>query len=140
MGKTEVKNTASSPSKQDAKQKILVAEDDIFLKKILQTKLNLKGFEVISAINGEETLKKIIEEKPDLVLLDLMMPKKNGFEVMEELKKSHPEIKIPIIILSNLGQESDIERGKKLGAVDYLIKANFSINNVVEKVVKYLVK
>jgi DNA-binding response OmpR family regulator len=124
--------------KKEAKRKILVAEDDVFLKKILQTKLTLKGFEAISAIDGEEALKQIIAVKPDLILLDLMMPKKNGFEVMEELNKNHPEIKAPIIILSNLGQESDIERGKKLGAVDYLVKSNFSINAIIDKVNEYL--
>jgi len=132
MGKTDLQ--------KESKKKILVAEDDVFLKKILETKLNLKGFEVVSTVDGEETLKKILEEKPDLILLDLMMPKKNGFEVMEELKKNHPEIKIPILILSNLGQESDIERGKKLGAVDYLVKANFSINAIIDKVTKILTK
>jgi two-component system response regulator VicR len=128
----------TSEVKKEAKRKILVAEDDIFLKKILLTKLALKGFEAISAIDGEEALKQIIAVKPDLILLDLMMPKKNGFEVMEELNKNHPEIKAPIIILSNLGQESDVLRGKKLGAVDYLVKSNFSINAIIDKVNEYL--
>lgn len=123
---------------KSTKHKILIAEDDIFLKKILQTKLTLQGFDTILASDGEEALKQILEGKPELVLLDLMMPKKGGFEVLEEIREKYPAIKIPIIILSNLGQESDIERGKKLGAADYLVKSNFSINAIVDKINDFL--
>lgn len=117
--------------------KILVAEDDKFLLKIYQTKLAKEGYEIVSATDGEEAVQSIKIEKPNLVILDLVMPKKNGFEVLEEIK-ADPELKdIPVIVLSNLGQESDVERVMQAGAVDYLIKANFSIEEVMEKIKKH---
>lgn len=120
------------------KPKILVIEDDRFLRKVYLTKLAQENFDAVSAIDGEEGLNKWKTEKPDLVLLDLILPKMNGFQVLEEAKND-PSIKdIPVIILSNLGQDSDIERGRKIGAIDYLVKANMSINDVVEKIGNYI--
>lgn len=119
--------------------KILIAEDDKFLVKVLSNKFRRKGFNVIISSNGNETVNKIKAEKPDLVLLDLIMPYKNGFDVLEEVKTDKKFKDIPIIILSNLGQKSDIERGKKLGAIDYLIKSNLSISEVMSKVNEALV-
>ena len=123
----------------DKKKKyILVVEDDVFLAKIYKTKLSKEGFELSLAHDGEEALAQIKQKRPDLILLDLMMPKKDGFEVMEELAKDPECKKIPIIILSNLGQESDVERGLALGAKDYFVKANVSLNEIIKKITKHI--
>lgn len=122
------------------KFKILVAEDDQFLTKVYQAKLTKEGFEVITAMDGEQALKKIQETKPDLVILDLLMPKKNGFEVLEDLRMSDDLKKTAVLILSNLGQQSDIKKGKDLGALDFLVKSNLSINEVVSAIKETLIK
>ena len=114
--------------------KILVGEDDRFLAKAYNVKLIKAGFDVVLAANGEEVVAKALSEKPDLILLDLIMPKKDGFEALEEIKKLAPTKNIPVIILSNLGQIEDIQRGKELGASDYLVKSNISINDIVSKI------
>ncbi len=124
--------------KQNSKYKILLVEDDKFLSRAYQDGLLRAGFEVIIALDGSEAIEKIKKEVPDLILLDLIMPVKNGFEVLEEIKKDNEFKNIPIIILSNLGQDSDINRGKELGAVDYLIKSDWSIQGVVEKVKEHI--
>jgi len=116
------------------KNKILIVEDDQFLVKVYTTKLAAEGFEIEMAISGDEALKKAKSFKPNLILLDIMLPAQNGFEVLASLKKTAGTKKIPVIILSNLGQDSDVEKGKKLGAADYLVKTNFSINEVVKKI------
>lgn len=113
---------------------ILIAEDDRFLAKAYEAKLESSGFRVEIARDGEETLQKMKDVKPDLLLLDLVMPNKNGFEVMEEARKDPTLKKIPIIIVSNLGQEADVKRGMELGAVDYLVKADYSLQQVVDLV------
>ncbi|MDA2936194.1 response regulator [Patescibacteria group bacterium AH-259-L05] len=124
----------------DKKHKILIAEDDIFISRAYKDGLEQAGFEVITAADGQETLEKIRTEKPRLVLLDLIMPNKNGFEVLEEVKGDEALRKVPIVILSNLGQESDIEKGKELGAIDYLVKADLSMRQVIEKIKQYVTK
>lgn len=120
--------------------KILMVEDDIFLRKIYRDKFLRAGFDFSEATNGEEGLNKIIAENPDLVLLDLMLPRKNGFDVLLEAKQKEATKNIPIIILSNLGQESDIKRGMELGACDYLVKTDVSLSAVVEKVKEWIQK
>lgn len=117
-----------------------MVEDDIFLRKIYREKFQREGFDFLEATNGEEGLNKIIAEKPDLVLLDLMLPKKNGFDVLIDMKRSKATERIPVVILSNLGQESDVKRGLELGASDYLVKADISLSDVVVKVKEWLVK
>jgi len=118
--------------------KILVAEDDKFLLAAYAAKLKTSGFDAVLASDGEEAVNKTKTEKPDLILLDLVMPKKDGFDVLYDLK-NNPETKnIPVIILSNLGQEEDIAKGKKLGAVDYLVKSNIAIKDVVSKIKEIL--
>ena len=121
-------------------KKILMIEDDRFLRKIYRDKLTRAGFEFLEATNGEEGLNKVIAEKPDLVLLDLILPRRNGFDVLIEIKRNRNTQNIPVIILSNLGQESDIKRGISLGAQDYLVKTDISLSEVVEKVKEWLVK
>lgn len=116
---------------------ILIAEEDKLLKSILQTSLAAAGFEVAVASDGVETLEYIQKKLPDLLLLDIVMPRKNGFDVLEELRLDPRTRNLPVVILSNLGQEEDVKRGLSLGAVDYLIKSNYSLTTVVEKVKKH---
>ena len=114
--------------------KILVVEDDEFLQKILVTKFTKEGFAVKAASDGEQALKMVNEDVPDLVLLDLILPKMTGFDVLTEIRVAAPTKNLPVIILSNLGQEEDIMRAKELGALDFLVKADISVNDVVRKV------
>jgi len=119
-------------------QNILIVEDDRFLRELIVQKLSKEKYNVFEAVDGEEGIKKIKEEKPDLVLLDLILPGIDGFEVLSQAKEEPEVSKIPVIILSNLGQREDIERGLKLGAADYLIKAHFTPGEIIEKVKKIL--
>jgi DNA-binding response OmpR family regulator len=116
------------------KMLILVAEDDKYISIAYKDGLVRAGFDVVTAMDGLETITKIKSDKPDIILLDLIMPIKNGFEVLEEIKKDSSLKAIPVIILSNLGQDTDISKGKELGAADYLIKADFSMKEVIEKI------
>ncbi len=115
-------------------KKILIVEDDKFLRELITQKLIKEGYETSEAVDGEEGLQKFREKKPDLVLLDLILPGIDGFEVLSKIGEDESLSKIPVIILSNLGQRDDIERGLKLGAVDYLIKANFHPGEIIAKV------
>jgi DNA-binding response OmpR family regulator len=117
--------------------KILLIEDDKFLRTILEKKLIAEGFEVISAADGDEALEKIISNKPDLILLDIILPKKSGFLVLENIKKD-PELRnVPVLIISNLGQEDDVRKGLSLGANEYFVKAKISLDEIVKKVKEY---
>jgi len=120
--------------------KILIIEDDVMLNKIYQTKLGMLGYSVFSSYDGEEGLKRVEDLVPDLILLDLMLPKKNGFEVLEKIKQDVRLNRIPILILSNLGQEADVQKGMELGAVDFLVKSNVKLESVIEKVENILKK
>lgn len=122
------------------KIKIVLVEDDQFLSKILAFRLKDEGFDVVLASDGQEAIIIIKKERPDIVLLDLLLPKKSGFEVLEEVKLDDVVKQIPVIILSNLGQRTDIDKGLKLGAIDYLVKANFSIKDIVLKIKEHIVK
>jgi len=124
----------------EKKQKILMIEEDRFLRKIYKNKLSKENFEFIEATNGEEGLNKIVSEKPDIVLLDLILTRKSGFDVLVEMKRNGKTKKIPVIILSNLGQESDIKRGLSLGAKEYLVKTEISLFDVVNKIKEWSVK
>jgi len=116
------------------KRTILIVEDDKFLRDLITQKLIREGFNTIEAIDGEQGVKKIKETKPDLVLLDLILPGIDGFEVLAKVKEDPVSAEVPVIILSNLGQKDDIEKGLKLGAADYLIKAHFTPGEVIEKI------
>jgi DNA-binding response OmpR family regulator len=126
----------------DEKTKVLIVEDDKFLAELISTKLDKEGYDIILATDGEQGLKKTLEEKPAIILLDIMLPGMDGFEVLENLKRnSDPAVKAtPVIILSNFGQEEKVERGLSLGAVDYLVKANFTTGEIVEKIKQVLKK
>ncbi len=118
--------------------KILIVDDDTFLSGIYATKLDLEGFQVVSAHDGEEGIKVAQKEKPDLILLDVLMPKLDGFEALKRLKADPGTKDIPVIMLTNLGQKEDIEKGLEDGAVDYLIKAHFVPAEAVAKIKKVL--
>lgn len=115
---------------------VLLVEDDPFLSSILQLKLNKENFKTIRAADGEEAINLLMKQgiKPDAILLDLILPKKNGFEVLETIRQEPSLEKLPVIIISNLGQPSDIERGKNLGVIDYFVKAKLSVDELVNRI------
>jgi DNA-binding response OmpR family regulator len=113
---------------------ILVIEDDKFLRELISQKLEKEGYNILEAVDGENGFKTAKEQKPNLVLLDLILPGIDGFEVLSRMKADPELSKIPVIILSNLGQKEDVEKGLKLGAVDYLIKAHFTPGEIIEKI------
>jgi two-component system, OmpR family, response regulator VicR len=113
---------------------ILIVEDDVFLSDLYKTKFNLEGFKVSTAFDGEKGIEMVSKVKPDVVLLDLILPKKSGFEVLEAIKTNDKFKDLPVILLTNLSQKSDVEKGLKLGANDYLIKAHFMPGEVVDKI------
>lgn len=119
-------------------KKILLVEDEKIMINLLEKKLTQEGYDVRVAVNGEEGLKAMREEKPDIVLLDIIMPKMGGFEVMEEMGKDPVLKEIPIVIISNSGQPVELDKAKKLGAKDWLIKTEFDPQEVVEKVEKQI--
>lgn len=114
--------------------KILIIEDDDFLRTLTVTKLEKEGFVVITAPNGQEGLTLAQSHLPELIILDLMLPIMSGFEVLEALKKSSDTAHAKVIVFSNLGEESDIKKCLDMGANDYLVKANFTLDELVEKI------
>ena len=120
--------------------KILLIDDDPFILDMYVLKLKESGFDIGTAANGKDGLAKIASFEPDLLLLDIVMPAMDGFEVLQELKKNPPAHPLKIILLSNLGQKEDVERGLSLGADDYLVKANFTPGEVVQKIHEVLSK
>lgn len=119
-------------------KKIVIIEDEDILGKIITSKLQAESYQVTLATDGEQGINKIKEIVPDLILLDMVMPKKNGYEVLRDIKADNNIKNIPIIVISNSGQQSEIERVVDLGVQDYIIKAQFSPEEVLEKVRKYL--
>jgi len=139
LGKTENQKDAKAGEKEGAKN-ILIIEDDQLLRSLCSKKLLLEGFSVDTAIDSQQGLEKIIKSRPDLILLDLVLPGMNGFDILKIIK-ANPDKKvadIPVIVLSNLGQESDIQKGKDLGATDYLIKATTTTDEIVNKIKEIL--
>ena len=113
---------------------ILLVDDDLTLREMYEERLKAEGFDIIQASNGEEAIKKAKENKPNVILLDIMMPKVNGFDVLKELK-ADPELKeIPVIVLTALIQDVDRVQGKKLGAVDYIVKSETMPGEVIAKI------
>lgn len=113
---------------------VLVVEDDKYMREVLVAKLGKEGFEVLEAVDGSTGLDMTAKKKPDLVVLDIILPVMNGFDYLEAKGKVVDIASIPVIILSNLGQREDVERGMKLGAKDYLVKAHFTPNDLIAKV------
>lgn len=114
--------------------KVLIIEDDTFFQKFYATKLQEKGYEVAVASDGEEGLLKASSDKPNIILLDIIMPKKDGFEVLEALSQDLNLKVIPVLVLSSLGQEQDVEKAKKLGAVDYINKSFYDVETLFSKI------
>ncbi len=123
---------------EDNKKTILMIEDDSFLRNLYRDKLEKEGFYFIEAANGLEGLNKIKNENPDLVLLDILLPMKSGFDVLEEMNNSGAISGIPVIILSNLQQSTDIEEGRRLGAADYFIKSQTSFAELLERINSFI--
>jgi len=117
--------------------KILIIEDDDFFRNFYSSKLKELGYEVDNAPDGEQGMIKIKQFQPDLILLDLIMPKKDGFQLLTELKDNNPSITIPVIVFSTLGQELDVVRAKGMGAQDYINKSVFDFNTVIKKIETY---
>ena len=118
----------------DHSMKILLAEDDRFLRRAAETTLRRHGFTVVTAADGDEALASARREIPDLILLDLIMPKMQGFEVLQSLKGDPATATIPVVVLSNLSQESDSATACRLGALDYWVKANISLEELARRV------
>jgi len=119
-------------------KKILFIEDESALQKTFGEILSQEGFKMISALDGETGLNLAKKEKPDLILLDLILPKLHGFEVLKRLKGDPETKEIPIIVLTNLEEIADVEKAIELGATTYLVKANYSLEEVVQKIKKAL--
>lgn len=116
---------------------ILIVEDDKFLSGIYEKKLIIEGFKVGVANNGAEGLAQAKQHPPQVILLDILLPKLDGLTVLQELKLNEATKNIPVILLTNLGQKDEMDKGLKLGAADYLIKAHFKPSEVVQRIKKY---
>lgn len=117
---------------------ILIVEDEDFLIRTLKDNLVIEGYTIETAKDGEEAIEKIGKKKPDLILLDILMPKKDGFYVLEEIKKNPKWKLIPVIVLSNLGEDAAIKRALEIGADDYFVKSQHPIEEVIERIKEYL--
>ncbi len=120
------------------KKTVLIVEDDEFLRSLAAKRLEKDGLAVKDAVNGEAALAAIKEQKFDLILLDLLLPGTDGFAVLEQARGIENGKEVPIVVFSNLGEKADIERAKKLGANDFLVKANFTLDDIVSKIHAYL--
>lgn len=123
---------------ENKKKTILIVEDDIFLVKAYQIKLKAEGFDTLLAKDGTEVMDFLKQEPTDLIILDLMLPGVSGFDVLEIIKKNSKWKNIPVLVVSNLGQEEDMEKVKLMGAKEYIIKSSVKISDIVEKIKKYL--
>lgn len=115
-------------------KKILFIEDEPTLQKVASEVLRQEGYSIKSFIDGQQGMEAIKEDKPDLVLLDLILPSKNGFEILKEMKSDKATKDIPVIILTNLEGSRDVEKALELGATTYLVKANYELDDIVKKV------
>jgi DNA-binding response OmpR family regulator len=130
--------TAHDPKADTKQKKILLVEDDDALASVYETRLKAEGFDVRRVPNGEDALAAALEYKPDLTILDVMMPKVNGFDVLDILRNTPETANIKIVMLTALSQESDKNRAKSLGADDYLVKSQVVIADVVERIKHHL--
>ncbi len=115
-------------------KKILILEDEIIISDLLAKKLSFEGYSVKTAQNGKQGMDLMTQETPDLVLTDVIMPEKNGFTVIEEMKQNEMLKNVPIIIISNSGQPVEIDRAKELGVSDWIIKTEFDVQEIIKKV------
>ena len=119
-------------------KKILLAEDDEFLSSLLKNRLQREGFAVDLAKTGDQVVEMIKSGHPDLVLLDIILPGKLGFEILEDMRKDPKLSKLPFMVMSNLGQDEDIQKAKALGAVDYFVKARIMIDDLIKRISSFL--
>lgn len=119
-------------------RRVLVVEDDRFLRRACEASLRQRGFTVLIATDGAEGLQVARAEMPDLILLDMLMPKLTGLEVLRALKADQATRTIPVVILSNSSREQDIEEARRLGAADYLVKADLSLQALADRVARLL--
>lgn len=119
-------------------KKILIVEDDTFLKGLSATKLGKDGFEVLTAGNAEEADKALVENIPDFVLLDLVLPGTDGFGILKKIRENPKMANTPVIIFSNLAEDKDIAKAKELGANDFMIKSNFTLDELSDKIKQIL--
>ncbi len=126
------------PSDKNAGKKILLVEDDDALASVYLTRLQAENFDVRRVPNGEDALSAALEYKPDLILLDVMMPKVSGFDVLDILRNTPETSKVKVMMLTALSQDSDKEKAKALGADDYLVKSQVVIADVVERIKQHL--
>jgi twitching motility two-component system response regulator PilH len=122
-----------------AKRRVLLVEDDPFVSKAYAMFITRSGFLVDVALNAVEARKRLAQNRPDIILLDIIMPGINGFEFLEELKKKSKHKDVPVIMISNLCEESDITRCKRLGAADYVVKSNMFLRDVIDKIDEQIV-
>lgn len=115
-------------------KQIMVVEDDRFLSSLIKARLEKDGFTVLQAFDGEEAIKSLKSERPNLVILDLIMPRVTGFEVLQAISITPGLEKTPVVILSNLAQESDIQKARQLGAREYFVKVKISIDDLIGKI------
>ncbi|MEI6059050.1 MAG: response regulator [archaeon] len=120
-----------------SEKKVLIVEDDQMICSMYETKLKQSGFLVFVADNGADGIRIAFAEKPDIILLDIILPQVDGFSVLEEIRNNADFKLIPILMLTNLGTDEDKEKGKKLGATDYFVKANLTPTQIVEIIKKY---
>lgn len=125
---------------ENKKIKVVIIEDDSYILDMYKIKFESSNFEVVSANNGAEGLKILKKKKPDIILLDIIMPKMDGFSVLKAIKNNIATAKIPVVLLTNLGQREDIEKGFELGAASYIIKAHFTPSEIVRKIREILKK
>ncbi len=119
-----------------AKKTVLIVEDDEFLRSLTAKRLEKENYAIEVAVDGENAISVLDTLKPDVILLDLLLPGKDGFEVLKKIRSSEAVKTVPVVIFSNLGQKEDIEKAKALGVDDFLIKANFTLDDVVAKINK----
>lgn len=114
--------------------KLLIIEDDLVLQEALRDFLTAEGFEIVCALDGDEGVEKAFSEKPALILLDIVLPKKDGYEVLKEIKANEEMANVPIVLLTNLGSITDIEKALALGATTYLVKADYKLDEITQKI------
>ena len=131
-------STKEAQRSDNTRKYILIVEDDEFISDVYQRKLLLEGFEVALAKDGEEALRTIRERRPDLVLLDIMIPLKDGFQVLSDLRADAGLSDIRVVVMSNLSQGKDIAHAKELGALDYIVKSNIALSDMVQRIRKAL--
>lgn len=121
-------------------KKILIVEDDTFLQGLAATKLSREGYEVVTASNGDDAVRKLETETLDFVLLDLVLPGVDGFGILEKIRGNDKTKSLPVIIFSNLAEDKDIKHAKELGANEFMIKSNFTLDELAEKIAQLIGK